>query len=99
MDEIRNYKNLISELCSTHQVAEMFLFGSVANGNLKPESDIDLLVSFGKVKPEDYFLNYLDLKQKLENIFHRKVDLLEEQTIKNPVLKRSIEKNKIRIYG
>jgi predicted nucleotidyltransferase len=41
----------------------------------------------------------MSLKEKLEQLFGRKVDLVEEQTLKNPILIQSINSNKSLIYG
>ena len=46
-----------------------------------------------------YFQNYMELKKNLESLFGRKVDLLEEQTLKNPILINSINESKELIYG
>ena len=43
--------------------------------------------------------NNLDLKESLEGILLRKVDILEMQAVKNPYLKKSIDSNKLLIYG
>ena len=45
------------------------------------------------------FLNYINFKEELKNVLHREIDLVEEQTLKNPYLIRSIEENKELIYG
>ncbi len=55
-----------------------------------------------KFKPFDlkkYLINYIDLKEKLKILLERDIDLLEEQTLKNPYLIKSIDKNKELIYG
>ncbi len=41
----------------------------------------------------------MDFKEELEGLFSRNVDLVEIQTIKNPILKRSIDRNKKILYG
>jgi predicted nucleotidyltransferase len=41
----------------------------------------------------------MDLKVNLEKLLGRKIDLLEEQTLKNPILINSINKSKALIYG
>ena len=41
----------------------------------------------------------MDFKEKLENLFGRKVDLVEEQTLRNPILISAINKSKELIYG
>lgn len=91
--------NKIRALCKSHNVDTLYLFGSATNENFTEESDIDLLVSFKKIDLAKYFENYMSLKEKLKNIFKREVDLLEEQTLKNPILINSINKNKELIYG
>lgn len=65
----------------------------------KKESDIDLIVDFGNVELYDYADNYFDFKYSLEELFKRDVDLLENQAIKNPYLRKSIDSNKQLIYG
>jgi predicted nucleotidyltransferase len=89
----------VSQLVKQHKVENMYLFGSVLTERFSPESDIDFLITFGKVEPKRYFDNYMELKTGLENIFNRSVDLLEEKTVRNPVLRRSIDRNKKLIYG
>ncbi|SFT76013.1 hypothetical protein SAMN04489724_2068 [Algoriphagus locisalis] len=88
----------IIQLCISHKVDKLYVFGSVASESFSPKSDVDLLVSFQKIDLFNYFDNYLDLKNKLEKLLKRKVDLVEEQTLKNPVLIRSIDRNKQQIY-
>ena len=89
----------VSELCKHHKVRNMYLFGSALTEQFSPNSDIDFLVNFGQVSLSSYFDNYIGFKEGLEQLFKRPVDLVEEKTIKNPVLRRSIERNKKLIYG
>ena len=89
----------VSLLFGQHNVENAYLFGSALAGDFSSASDIDFLVTFGEVVPEYYFDNYIDLKMKLEKILNRSVDLVEEKTVKNPILRRSIDRNKQLIYG
>jgi predicted nucleotidyltransferase len=89
----------VSKLCKRHKVRNMYLFGSVLTDKFSPESDIDFLVNFGRVSLPCYFDNYMEFKDGLEALFKRPVDLVEEKTVKNPVLRRSIERSKKLIYG
>ena len=82
-----------------YNVEKMYLFGSALNTNFNQESDIDLLVKFKNIELSKYFDNYTDFKEKLEILFGREVDLVEEQTLKNPILINSINKSKELIYG
>jgi len=86
-------------LCMQHNIISLYLFGSANTEQFDNDSDIDLLVTFGDVNLFDYFDNYIELKENLEQVLGRKIDLIEEKTIKNPVLRRSIEHNKTLIYG
>ncbi len=99
-------KNIVKEnikdvktLCQKHKVASLYLFGSATGNQFNKNSDIDFLVKFAPINLADYFSNYLSLKNELKEIFNREVDLVEEQTLKNPILINSINKNKELIYG
>lgn len=61
-------------------VESIGVFGSFARGDEKPDSDVDILVSFRK--GEKSFENFMDCKFYLEDIFNRKVDLVMMNTIK-----------------
>ena len=76
-------KNIVS-LCKRYKVNRLFVFGSVLTDRFNDDSDIDLVVDFKKDEVEDYFDNYFDFKYSLQDLFGRKVDLVEEQSIKNP---------------
>jgi predicted nucleotidyltransferase len=90
---------IIRDLCTKHNVARLFVFGSVLTNRLKKNSDIDLIVDFRDINVYDYADNYFDLKFSLENLLNRKVDLLEDKAINNPYLRQSIDSTKQLIYG
>ena len=98
MELFDNHIDELILLCEKHIVEELYAFGSVLNESFTNESDIDFLVRFGKVDPKEYYDNYIDFKQALETLFLRNVDLIEVQTLKNPILRQSINKNKMAIY-
>ncbi len=89
----------VRDLCRKHRVAKLFVFGSVLNDKFKTNSDIDFVVDFSGIDLYDYADNYFDLKFSLEDLFNRKVDLLEEKAIKNPYFRKSIDSAKQLIYG
>ena len=94
----KNIKELRA-LCIKHKVKELYVFGSILSESFNENSDLDLLVKFDIIDLLDYFDNYMDFKESLENLFDRQIDLVEVQTVKNPILKPSIDRNKIIIYG
>ena len=89
----------VFEICRLHRVKNMYMFGSILTENFSSDSDVDFLVNFDIVDLSQYFNNYIDFKEKLERLLNRSVDLVEEQTVTNPVLRRSIDRNKKLIYG
>ncbi|MEY4866389.1 MAG: hypothetical protein RLY64_643 [Bacteroidota bacterium] len=89
----------IKILCAKHKVSKLFVFGSVLKDTFSNESDIDLVVDFEKLDLSEYADNYFDLKDQLESIFKRPVDLLEEKGIRNPFLRKQIDQEKRLIYG
>ena len=94
----RNIEKL-KKLCDKYNVSKLYVFGSVISGKFKKDSDIDFLVTFDKIELSEYADNYFDFKFSLEDLFNRKIDLLEEKAIKNPFLKQSIDTSKELIYG
>jgi|SRR6056297_4127486 len=91
MDKIR-------KLCEQHYVSQLSVFGSILTDKFTKNSDIDLLVDFSNIDLQNYADNYFSLKQALEEIFRRQVDLLEDKAIRNPYLRQSIEASKRLLY-
>lgn len=99
MKLIENNIQKIVALCKKYKVNKLFVFGSILTDRFNDDSDVDLVVSFNKAEVSDYFDNYFDFKYSLEDLFGREVDLLEEQTIKNPYLKKNVDATEVLIYG
>jgi predicted nucleotidyltransferase len=98
MNLIEANKERLVELCDKHKVKELYLFGSSLTEKFNDSSDIDLLVQFYQVDLLEYFDNYMGLKEELEFLFQRSIDLVENQAIKNPIFRRIIERQKKLIY-
>ena len=99
MNIIENHIESLKKLCDTYNVDKMYLIGSALNSEFTDKSDIDFLVKFKPIELSGYFENYMDFKENLKNLLGREVDLLEEQTLKNPILRDSVNKSKELIYG
>jgi predicted nucleotidyltransferase len=78
------------ELKERFSVIKIGVFGSVARGEERSFSDVDIIVELG----EPTFDNYMDLKFELEKIFRKPVDLVLADTVK-PRLKPVIDKEAI----
>ncbi len=98
MDLVMKKNEQISGLCARFRVQSLDLFGSAVNGSFHQDSDYDFLVRFKDIPLEDYFENYIGFQEALEKLLGRNIDLLEVQTLKNPFLIESIEKEKVNIY-
>jgi predicted nucleotidyltransferase len=75
----------VAELCRRHGVARLDLFGSAsgAGEGFDPEgSDLDFVVSFESREPPALFDRYFGLKEDLEVLFGRGVDLVTEGALK-----------------
>ena len=94
-----SYKEQLADLCSQYNVKTLHAFGSVLSDKFGEQSDVDLIVDFDKQSVNDHFLNYFDFKYSLEDVFQRKVDLMEEQPIRNSYLRKNIENSKVLLYG
>ena len=99
MEIIDNHIEDLKKLCIQYNVEKIYLFGSALNSNFNANSDLDLLVKFKVIELTDYFDNYINFREKLKILFGCDVDLLEEQTLRNPILIQSINKSKKLIYG
>lgn len=99
MDIVESNIEAIKALCQRHYVSSLFIFGSILTNRFKKNSDIDLIVDFQGVDLYSYADNYFDLKDSLERLFNREVDLLEDKAIQNPYLRQSIDSSKQLIYG
>ena len=93
------YVSRLSMLCRKYNVKTLYAFGSVLTEQFGNNSDVDLIVAFNDIPVEDYADNYFDFKFSLQDVFNRPVDLLEEQSIKNPYFLKSINRHKQIIYG
>jgi predicted nucleotidyltransferase len=99
MNVVERNIEIIADLCKKHKVRQMFVFGSVLTNRFRMNSDIDFIVDFHGVDLYDYADNYFDLKNSLEHLLEREVDLLEDNAIKNPFLRQTIDSTKKLIYG
>jgi predicted nucleotidyltransferase len=88
----------ITEFCQRWHINEFALFGSVLRDDFRPDSDIDVLVTFAP----DYGLTWddrLKMQEDIETLFGRKVDLVNKKYVKNPYRRSEILKTRKVIYA
>jgi predicted nucleotidyltransferase len=98
MNIVEQKRTELIELCENHNVKELYLFGSILTDRFSAKSDIDMLIQFSVLDLSTYFDNYMDLKEKLEFLFQRPIDLVENQSIKNPIFRKVIDREKKLVY-
>jgi uncharacterized protein len=79
----------IAEFCRRRQVVEFSLFGSILREDFRPDSDVDVLVTFAPDARVSLF-DLVDMQDELKTIFKRDVDLVEKDALVNPFRKREI---------
>ncbi len=97
MLDIEKYRSDIDEVCRDLALMRLDLVGSAVRDDFNAGSDIDVLVTFSG--REKLFRRYFALKSRLESIFDRQVDVIEERAIRNPYFKAAVERDRVRIYG
>jgi predicted nucleotidyltransferase len=96
--DIEKVKPEIERVCQRLPVKRLGLFGSALSQKFSQGSDVDVLVIFDSGEDIDLFDKYFELKEQLEQIFKREVDLVVDRKFKNPVLREAIDRTRTVIY-
>ena len=92
VEVVETRKREIKTLGDRYKVERLMLFGSALRDDFDPEnSDLDFCVEFSNMSPEEHAAAYFGLLEDLQELFGRRVDLLEIETVRNPYLRRAIE--------
>lgn len=90
----------LAALCRRVGARRLDLFGSAARGDFDAAtSDLDFVVELDDMPPARYADAYLALKEGLEALFGREVDLLTAAALANPHLRRRIESERRTVYA
>lgn len=91
-DNLTIPQTTIAEFCTTWQVQELALFGSVVRDDFSDTSDVDVLVTFAPAARPTFF-DLVHMTDELEVIFGRPVDLITRPSVeasKNYLRRRAI---------
>ena len=83
---LQRYRAEILELALRHGAKDVRVFGSLARGEGREDSDLDLLVTLGEGRS---LLDLVGLKQDLEDLVHHPVDVVTEQAL-SPYLRERV---------
>lgn len=93
-------RDAIADLCRQAHARRLDLFGSAVREDFDVQSsDLDFLVVFEELPPVRYAEAFFSLKQGLERLFARPVDLVVERAIRNPYFKQRVSAERQLVYG
>ena len=93
-------RQAISDICSRHRVAELYVFGSALRGDFRQDdSDLDLLVEFRPMEGYARVDAYFGLLDDLRGLLGNRIDLVVVGAVKNPYISRDIERTKQMVYA
>lgn len=88
----------VADFCRRWKIAELSLFGSVLREDFRPDSDVDVLVTFAPDSEWDLF-DLLSMQDELKEIFGREVDLVQKKNLKNPFRRHHILRSHQVVYA
>lgn len=91
-------KDKIKDFCRRWKIVEFALIGSVLRDDFRPDSDIDILLSFEESAGWSLY-DVVDMKDELKTLFGREVDLVEKEAIRNPYRRRNMLMDKEVLYA
>ncbi len=95
---IENHRTDVEQACREYGVERLDVFGSAATGRFRERaSDLDFIADFGDALP-GIADRYLDFAEELERIFGRPVDVLTEDSLRNPIFRHAVERERQRVY-
>lgn len=80
------------------KVIEFALFGSALRDDFRPDSDVDVLVSFEPEAKWSYW-DWPDMQDELKALFDHEVDMVEKEALKNPIRRQAILSSREIIYA
>jgi predicted nucleotidyltransferase len=88
LGQVQVDESKLADLCRRYRVRELSVFGSAARGEMRPDSDVDLLVEF-QPDAEIDLVDYAGLMLDLSRLLGRKVDLVSKKGLK-PLIRASV---------
>jgi predicted nucleotidyltransferase len=100
VDVLENKRAAIARACTRFGVARLDVFGSALRDDFRlGESDLDLLVDFGPMSPQDLVDAYFGLLDELRAVLAVEVDLVMVGAVKNRFIAADIERTKRMFYA
>jgi uncharacterized protein len=91
-------RDRLAGFCRRWRIQELALFGSVLRSDFRPDSDVDVLVTFEPDAPWTLW-DLSRMRAELKELFGREVDLIEKKGLRNPFRRRAILADQRVIYA
>ena len=89
----------IRQFLKNHKIEKAYVFGSAASENFDESSDIDFLIKFkAGIDPLEKGELWWNLYDTLRDFFNREIDIITENSLKNPYFIKELDKTKKLIY-
>jgi hypothetical protein len=89
----------IEALCREYRIQRLDLFGSAARGDFRTaDSDLDFFVEFEDLGWKGSSDRYFGLLHGLEDLFHRKIDIVERKVVTNPYFLKLADAHRQTVY-
>jgi len=99
LPELIRERDAIVDTCRRLGVRRLVAFGSAVDGDVGGHSDIDFLVEFDPASDLSRFDAYFDLKEELEALLARPVDLVSPTALDNPYFAATVDRSHHELYA
>lgn len=97
-----NLHNIFS-LCKKYKVKKLYVFGSILTNKFNENSDVDFCVDFDKdlINRDnlDWASLFFGFFHEMEALLGRKIDMVFDSNISNPIFRKELDRTKQLIYG
>jgi hypothetical protein len=97
---VTDRQQAIADLCRRAHARRLDLFGSAVRADFDPDhSDLDFVVVFEDLAPVELADAFFTLKEGLEGLFGRPVDLVVERAIRNPYFRARVDRERRAVHA
>ena len=98
--DIKNNTKKLNIIFKNHKIEKAYIFGSALSDNFNENSDVDFLVKFKEgLQPLEKGELWWNLHDTLRTYFNREIDIVTENSLKNPYFIKELNETKQLIYG
>ena len=91
----------IIEICRQFHVRRLWVFGSILTPRFNDDSDVDLCVDFDRdnIPLLESANNFFGFQDAMAGLLNRKIDIVDDSSIKNPYFRAEVNEKRKMIYG